>query len=110
MAQYVIDNRPEEIPFEESGDRVSRIVRNAKNLLMTRMGEIPYDRLRGFDPALYDLPFDEFRAEVPKEVDRIMLWEPRLKVVSAEASMDRDADGLPGKAYIRVIIDITTET
>lgn len=109
MAQYVIDNRPGEIPFEECGDRISRMIQNAKNLLMTRMGEIPYDRLRGFNPALYDMPFDEFRAEVPKEVDRIMLWEPRVKAVSAEASMDRDDDGLPGHAYIRVVIDVPTE-
>lgn len=109
MAQFIIDNRPEAIPFENCGDVTSRVIQNAKNLLMTRMGEIPYDRLRGVDPALYDLPFEEFQAELPREIDRVMLWEPRLSVVSAEANMDQDADGLPGKAYIQVVIDVKTE-
>ena len=52
MAQYIIDNQPAEIGFEIRNDNRSRILQNCKNLLMTRMGEVPYDRYRGFDPAL----------------------------------------------------------
>ena len=49
MAQYIITNIPEQIDFEIDNDDVGRTLQNAKNLLMTRMGEVPYDRLRGFD-------------------------------------------------------------
>jgi len=60
MPKFLINNRPAAIAFE-SESLTDRTVQNAKNLLMTRMGEVPYDRLRGFDPALYDLPMPELR-------------------------------------------------
>ena len=41
--RYIITNAPEEIDFEISNDAERRAVQNAKNLLMTRMGEIPFD-------------------------------------------------------------------
>ena len=87
MAQYTITNLTEEIPFEDCKDETWRVVQNAKNLIMTRMGELPYDRLRGFDMSLYNKPMEQFRAELPREIDRLLLWEPRAKLVSAEASM-----------------------
>ena len=47
MAQYQIDNVAAPINFQES-DIVLRTLQNAKNLLMCQMGEVPYDRYRGF--------------------------------------------------------------
>ena len=61
MAQYIITNQPEPINFEIGDDFIARTVQNAKNLLMTHMGEVPYDRLRGFDQSLYHLPIDKMR-------------------------------------------------
>lgn len=87
MAQYIINNVKEDIPFEDCGDEVRRVIQNAKNLILTQMGEVPFDRLRGFDRALYNLPFEQFRAELPKEIDRVLLWEPRVSMVSATAEM-----------------------
>ena len=75
MAQYQIDNIASPINFQED-DIILRTLQNAKNLLMCRMGEVPYDRYRGFDPALYELPLDELRAELLPELDRVMMWEP----------------------------------
>ena len=59
MARYIIDNLPGPIDFEGTG-MVRRTVQNCKNLLMLRMGEVPYDRLRGLNPALFDLPVKIF--------------------------------------------------
>jgi len=107
MAYYAITNQGAEIPFEDCTDEVSRVVQNAKNLLMTQMGEVPYDRLRGFDMALYNLPIDQFRAELPREIDRIMLWEPRVSVKSATAEMLRATNHIQDKdVLITVVIDV----
>lgn len=101
MAQYQIDNIATPINFQES-DIILRTIQNAKNLLMCHMGEVPYDRLAGFDPALYDLPIRELQAELLPELDRIMMWEPDVEVVDAEATL---LEG--GGLYIKVIIEIT---
>ncbi len=56
MARYEITNEQKPIEFEGLGE-VKRIVQNCKNLLMTRLGEVPFDRLRGFNWALFDLRY-----------------------------------------------------
>lgn len=101
MAQYQIDNVASPINFQED-DIILRTLQNAKNLLMCRMGEVPYDRYRGFDPALYDLPIDELRVELLPELDRVMMWEPDVEVVDAEATLLENGD-----VYINVIIEVT---
>ena len=104
MAQYEITNEPLPIDFEGSSEDVQRTLQNAKNLLMCRMGEIPYDRLRGFDPALFDLPPDEFAAALTPELDRVMSWEPDVEVVSATSSLNDE-----GKVIIHCIVKIDLE-
>lgn len=101
MSQYIITNRQEPIEFEIKTDMVARTVQNAKNLLMTQMGEVPYDRLRGFDPALYHLPIDEMRMALLPELDRVMLWEPDVEVVEATAEVDENKE-----IHITVIIEV----
>ncbi len=103
MAQYQIDNVASPINFQED-DIILRTLQNAKNLLMCRMGELPYDRYRGFDPALYDLPIDKLRVELLPELDRVMMWEPDVEVVDAEATLLQD-----GRLYIKVIVDVTID-
>lgn len=102
MALYEIDNRPAPIDFECGFENVvQQTIQNAKNLLMTRMGEVPYDRLRGFDVSLLDLPIDKLRQEIMPELDRVMMWEPDVEVSDAEVSLDAN-----GEIYIRVILKI----
>ena len=102
MALYEIDNRPAPIDFESGFDDVVRqTIQNAKNLLMTRMGEVPYDRLRGFDVSLLDLPMDKIRMQIMPELDRLMMWEPDVEVSDAEVTLDEN-----GEIYIRVILKI----
>ena len=80
---------------------VARTVQNAKNLLMIQMGEVPYDRLRGFDPALYHLPMEEMRMALLPELDRVMMWEPDVEVASATAKIDDN-----GEILITVVIEV----
>ena len=100
MAQYEIDNVPAPIDFQET-DIVQRALQNAKNLLMCHMGEVPYDRLRGMDASLFDLPFPDFENELLPELDRIMMWEPDVEVMDAEATMLEN-----GALYVKVLINI----
>lgn len=103
MAQYQIDNIASPIDWQED-DIIQRTLQNAKNLLMCRMGEVPYDRYIGLDPYLYDLPIGELRTELLPELDRVMMWEPDVEVVDAEATLLDD-----GSIYIKVIIEVTID-
>lgn len=103
MALYQIDNVASPIDFQGS-DLVKRTLQNAKNLLMCRMGEVPYDRLRGFDQRLYDLPIEELRQRLVPELDRVMAWEPDADVTDAEATLMPN-----GSVYIKVILDVATD-
>ena len=100
MAKYQIDNIASPINFQES-DMALRTLQNAKNLLMCRMGEVPYDRYRGFDPALFDLPIDKLREALVPEIDRVMMWEPDVEVLEAEATLLESGD-----VYIKVILEL----
>lgn len=100
MGQYIITNQPEEINFEIGTDIVTRTIQNAKNLLMTQMGEVPFDRFRGFDPAIYHLPIDDLRMALMPELDRVMMWEPDVEVKKATAIKDAN-----GEIVITVILE-----
>ncbi len=104
MAQYQITNQPAPIDFECSGDIILRTIQNVKNLLMCKMGEIPYDRYRGFDPALYDLPIQKFQEALLPELDRVMMWEPDAEVVDASCTLDKNG-GIIIYATIEINID-----
>lgn len=101
MARYMIDNRQKDVDFEIGNNPVKRIVQNAKNLIMTQKGEVPYDRYRGFDTALYHLPMDMLRIALLPELDRVLLWEPGAEVVEATAEMDENKE-----VIITVIIEV----
>ena len=100
MARYEITNERAEIDFEGT-EEVKRILQNAQNLLRTRLGEVPFDRLRGFDQSLFDLPAEKFRERLLPEVDRVLLWEPRVAAVDAEFRLNEDME-----TVIRVIVEI----
>lgn len=105
MAQYEITNEPIAIDFEGTrDDDVLRTLQNAKNLLMCRMGEIPYDRWRGFNPALFDLPPNEFEEALLPELDRVMGWEHDVEVVNATYEFNSN-----GEAVIHCVVQVTFE-
>ena len=102
MALYQIDNIASPIDFQSS-DPLKRTLQNAKNLLMCRMGEVPYSRSRGLDHGLFDLPIDELNEDLVPELDVIMTLEPDVEVEDAEATLMQD-----GSTYIKVILNIDT--
>lgn len=83
MAVYEITTEPTGIDFSGGENATMRILQNVKNLLMTRIGEIPYDRQRGFRYQLLDLPETELRDELLPEIDRVLLWEPNAEALDA---------------------------
>ena len=100
MAIYEITDRQEPIDFECSRDATRRTLQNAKNLLMCRMGEVPYDRQRGLNPKLYDMPLTQARTLLMPELDRVMLWEPNVEVINAMIGVE------DGETIIRCAIEI----
>ena len=102
MAKYVIDNTDAPINFGATGQE--RTVQNARNLLLCQMGEVPFDRGRGFDPKTIHRNMEVFRARLMEEIDRVLMWEPDATAKKAEAEMLED-----GSVYIRVEIEVTGE-
>lgn len=88
---YTIDNQTTPIQFEPDS-KVTRILQNGKNLLRCRMGEVPYDRMRGINPALLEKPMPQVRNAVRDEVTRVLAWEPRLTVLDAYASQTEQGE------------------
>ncbi len=103
MAVYRVNNIPAPIRFGRMG-LVERTVQNAKNLIMLRRGELPYDRTRGLDPDLYHLPVHEARDMLPREIDRVMMLEPDAAVVWTDCHLDER-----GELIIEADIEIDIE-
>lgn len=104
MAQYEITTEAIPLDFESTmeKDMLERTIRNAKNLLMTRRGEIPFDRQRGIDPTLFDIPINQAQDLIAAELDRVMLWEPDVEV--ADGWVERDENG---ETVVHCIVEVT---
>jgi hypothetical protein len=70
---------------------------------MTKQGEVPYDRLRGLDPAVYEVPLGDLKKVILQEMIRVMMWEPDVQVTAATADL------VGGFLYITATIEIDTE-
>ena len=102
MARYVIDNRAEPIQMELRDNPRARVLQNCKNLLMTQMGEVPYDRQRGFDPALYHLTMEQMKAALLPELDRMLRWEPNAELISGRAQLIPES----GEVLIEMTVNV----
>lgn len=104
MSRYTIDNRETPISWEcESW--VSRALQNCRNLLLLRMGDVPYDRLRGLDPALHDRPLTEVSTGLRQEIERLMLWEPDVRVAGVRAR----PEGISPAAPLLIEVDLDVD-
>lgn len=104
MARYTVDNRTTPIDFECNNDALRRTMQNCKNLIMCRMGEVPYDRMRGVNPALFDMGIDQINEQLMPEIDRVLGWEPNATAVSGFAALDEN-----GETIITVVVEINKE-
>lgn len=82
MALYEVTSEPVPLDFECTMEKniIDRTIWNVKNLIMLRRGEVPYDRQRGLDPIIFELPYFEASAVLLPELDRCLLWEPDAEV------------------------------
>ena len=56
------------------------------------------------DPALFDLPLTRLQEELLPELDRVMMWEPDVEVVSASAEITE-----AGETVIRAVVEVSGE-
>ena len=103
MALYEITSKPAPLDFEctLTSNIIDRTVQNVKNLIMCRMGEIPYDRQRGLDPSIFDLPYLEANAALLPELDRCLLWEPDAEVYDGWLEIDDN-----GETIVHCVVEI----
>mgnify|MGYP003305104733 CR=1 FL=1 len=97
--RYQIDNLPQ--PIMTGGTETERILQNCKNMLMTKLGEVPYCRSVGFDVRLLDLPVSQLQHELCRELDRMLMAEPRAELVTADCRLNRS-----GEVYITMTIEV----
>lgn len=87
--RFLVESRKAPVQFECKTIQ-GRILQNVRNLLMTRMGEVPYDRLRGLNPDVYDKPVAFVKAHIGEEITRVLAWEPDVQLVGVEVKHDKD--------------------
>jgi len=64
------------------------------NLLRTHRGEVPYERVKGMDPRLFDKPIQTVMPEVQQDARWLLeTYEPRAAVESVNVIPDKDASG-----------------
>lgn len=102
--QYQISNRPSEIDFECGRDGTKRILQNIHNLLMTQMGEVPFDRMRGLPPQIYEMPMGELEGIILPLLDAMLAYEPRATATDVEVTTGAD-----GRLYILCTVEIEDE-
>lgn len=84
---YTIDTRVAPIDWEND-DFIPRTLQNAKNLLRTWQGEVPFDRYRGLDSRMNDKSMAAVQANILREVERVLMWEPDVQVVDARVMLE----------------------
>ena len=85
---------------------VRRTIANAQNLLRLQKGEIAYDRMRGLDPAIYDLTLRQAQSVILSEVTRALAWEPDIRVLAARILPE--SDGTDGAFVIEADVEVLT--
>lgn len=64
----------------------------ANNLLRIRRGEVAYERVKGIDGSLIDMPSEEAKDDAAEDAERqIEIFEPRIEVDSIETIGENDA-------------------
>lgn len=82
--RYIIETlQNSNLNWNAKGDE--RILQNISNLLNTWRYEVAYDRTKGLDPAILDLPQADAIALYVSEIYRLIeTYQPSVKVVSVE--------------------------
>lgn len=66
----------------------------ANNLFRLFRGEVPYERVKGLDPRLYDRPFLAADAQLRQDADWLIdTYEPRAELKAIIVTQDDTANG-----------------
>lgn len=77
------------------------IMRNARVIVTTLEGEVPYDRSFGLNPEILDLPLNEARDLYMVEcITKMRKYEPRASVENVSFTFDE----MSGKLYPKVVL------
>jgi len=100
--EYTIDTSIQTpLNWNASGDE--RIVQNVLNLLRTFRYDVGYDRTRGIDPRVLDMPLKKAQAVYISEVYRVIdLYEPRASVKSVKFSGIDEEEGMQFQVVIEI--------
>lgn len=65
-----------------------------KNLFSIHRGEVPYDRLRGVNGSVIDLPANRVEGKIKEDIQwTVQRWEPRLSLESLTQSATDSIQG-----------------
>lgn len=90
--QYRVSNTRSEIDFECGRNGDKRILQNVHNLLMTMMGEVPFDRMRGVYGGIYDMSAPDADGVILPLLDAVMTYEPRVSVIETDTQNDDEGN------------------
>ncbi len=98
---YIIGTARSPIDWNVRG--TARIAQNAQNLLCTWMYEVAYERTKGVDPRIVDLPFEQAKIKMKSEIYRVIgTYEPLAEI------KDIFVDGTNiGDMRVEVALDIS---
>lgn len=77
---YEIDTSlPAELNWNAAGDE--RVIQNIRNLISTWRYEVAYDRTKGLNPKILDMPADSAQALYISEIYRLVeTYEPSARI------------------------------
>lgn len=99
---YTINNLPARIDWEVQGP-LKRTLQNAKNLLLTERGEVPYARYLGVNQGIYEQNVKLLAGTIAEEMRITLMAEPDVTVKAVRL------DSSAGYLKIEVDVEISDE-
>lgn len=99
---YEIDtSQPTELNWNASGDE--RIIQNIRNLISTWRYEVAYNRVKGLDPRILDMPAESAQALYIAEIYRLVgTYEPNATIKDVKLL----AINYDGQIDVKVVVEL----
>jgi len=102
----MIDINSVNVLLDQDAPMSQEIIRNAKVILTTFEGEVPYDRGFGMIPEILDLPVPEARELYTVEcITKLRKFEPRATVQNVHFAVDDET----GILYPKVVLSYESD-
>ena len=91
MTYYITNGNALSIDWNARG--AAKIAQNCQNLLCTWLYEVAYERTKGIDPEIVDMPIEAARQKMRSEIYRVLrTYEPRAEIVSVKVTGEEPGD------------------